>query len=147
MSTGKRIEFGESRDLFQTKFHRLRRGTSLQGQSVACLIVGGAVPPAAEQDAEPFERKGSHGAVMRLAAFALLVIKGSRPHRFSGRQPGPFMKGLAQELRTGPAPMHPFLLTATLSHRRNAGIALERRCRGVAVSLSSKCRDQSGDHG
>src|ERR1700674_2177400 len=125
MSTGKRIKFGKTSDVFQTEFHRVRRSVFLQSQNVACLIIGDAVLPAAEEDAEPFERKGSHGTVVRLVSFALLVIKGPRPSRFSGRQPGPFVKRLAQELRTGPAPVHPFLLAATLGDRRNAGIALE----------------------
>ena len=126
MSSGKPREFGETSDVFQAEFHRLRRSTFLQGQDVACLSVRNAVLPAAKEDAEPFEGKGSNGAMVRLVSSALLVIKRPRPVRFSRRQPGPFMKRLAQELWTGPAPVPPFLLAATLGDRRNAGIALER---------------------
>jgi hypothetical protein len=51
MSTGKAVQFAEAGGVFQADFHRPDDWAFLQRQSVACLIVGDAVLPAAEEDA------------------------------------------------------------------------------------------------
>src|SRR3982751_4648464 len=131
MSTRKGFEFGETSDVFQSNFHRFRLNPFLEGRSIAGLLVGDAVLPAAENDAHPLERKSSYGSVVRLVAFPLLIVKGSRPLRFPGRHPGPFVKGLAQKLRTGPPPVHPFPFATAFRDRSDTGIALDGGGRGV----------------
>src|ERR1700677_909227 len=146
MSTGKPIELGEAGDAFHMNFHRFRGFVFLQGDSVTRLLIGNTVLPATVDDTQPFESESPYGGMVRLVAFTLSLVKLSRPSRLSGRHPRPFMKGLAEELRTGPAPVNPLLLTTAFRNGRDAGVALDRGCRGVPVSLSSEGSNQPWRH-
>src|SRR5713101_3530572 len=84
--------------------------------------------------------------MVRFPFLPLAFVISTRPSRFPRRQPGPFVEGLTQELRTGPAPVNPFLLAAALRHRRDTAIALDLRSCSVTLTLSSEGRDQTRHH-
>src|SRR5260370_26636061 len=61
--------------------------------------------------------------------------------------PGPLVKGLPQELGTGPAEMNPLALAAAPLHRRNATEGLQFAGAVEALPLRAQRRDQSGLQG
>ena len=73
-----------------------------QASQVDLLTVGLAIFPTTVKDAHPLERQSAYGDVMLLASCLLLLVVGFGPLALGNRASRPFMKGLAQKLRTGP---------------------------------------------
>src|SRR5215831_10675015 len=94
------------------------------------------------QDANPFERQGSDRSMTGLALGTLLLVILLGPWRVSDRVERPFMKGLAQERGTGPAPVNPALLSTGGDHRRNPAITLNLVGRLISLALTTERRDQ-----
>lgn len=92
----------------------------MQCIEVGRFIVGTASLPAAIQYAYPFVGQSPHGGLMSTALIPVLAIERTGPEGFVDRLSGPFDEGLAKEGGALPAPMHPALLSATLSHWGNA---------------------------
>lgn len=98
MSTGEAIKLRKAVNFFHTDFHIVGSCAFLQRERVVHFVVRNAILPAAEDDANPFERERPHSGVMGFIPISLLVIERSGPGRFLRRHPGPFMKCLPQEL-------------------------------------------------
>ena len=64
-------------------------------------VVGGAMVPTGKQDADPFESDRAHRGMMAFTPSALGFIVGFSPLAVADGTAGEFVKGLAQELRTG----------------------------------------------
>src|ERR1051326_8420611 len=99
----------------------------MQRLEIDGLIVRCALLPASIEDADPFERQCPDGGLMGLALVALLLIVHLCPEGMPDRLRCPFDERLPEELGTLEAPVHPRLLTAPFSHRRDPGIFLEFR--------------------
>src|ERR1700680_3071171 len=56
-------------------------------------VIGLAVLPAPEKNADPFEGERPHSGLVRLAFGPLFVIIGSRPFRLNNRMQSPLVKG------------------------------------------------------
>ncbi len=67
----------------------------LEGSEVARFVVGDAVDPAAKEDSNPLERKGTNGGVMRRALGPVTVIESTGPERVWNGAGGPLNERLA----------------------------------------------------
>jgi hypothetical protein len=121
-----------------------RCATATKGLEIDGLIVRRALLPAPIEDAEPFERQGPYGGLMGFALVALLLGVNLRPERMPARLRSPFNERLPEELWTLETPVHPGLLAAPFSHRRNAGIFLEFGGGGIACALFAEGDEQRG---
>ena len=74
----------------------------LEGGEVAGFVVGDTVDPAAKQDSNPLERKGTNGGVVRRAPCSVALVEGTRPEGVWDGAGGPFDERLAQESGAGP---------------------------------------------
>ena len=61
---------------------------------MADFIVRKGIPPAAEQNADPFERQGSDSGMMLFASPQLLIVICLGPFRFHDGVGGPFVERL-----------------------------------------------------
>src|ERR1700686_5342950 len=114
-----------------------------QGVEVDALVVPCSGLPAAVEDPYPLERQRPHGGLIRAALRSLLPVIGARPERFVDGLACPFDKGLAQEGRTLPAPVHPALLAAALGDRGDARVLLQFIGALEAVTLLAECSQQA----
>src|SRR6202051_2518900 len=114
-----------------------------QGVEVGGLVVRGSGLPAPVHDPDPLERQGPHGNLVRTTLRALLPVVGAGPERLVDRLARPFHKGLTQELRALPAPVHPALLATALSHWGNAGVLLHFIRPVEAVALLAESSKQA----
>src|SRR6185369_2769323 len=78
-----------------------------------------AIPPTAEEDADPLEGERADGRVVPLAFASLFFVERPRPITASDRATRPLMKGLPDELGTCPSPVNPNALATALRHGRN----------------------------
>src|SRR5690242_2521228 len=158
MSRGSRFRFGKTCNFFPLDFQAPGIGRTLSsvcgnraalfsGTEPGEFIVSTVRFPAAVEDTEPLERQRPKGGVMRLFPISLLLIVLARPGAFLHGMLRPFMKGLADELRTGPTPMHPGLLAAARLYRSNAAVTLQVVGRGKAVALRAQSSQQPRRHG
>src|SRR5689334_2777726 len=115
----------------------------MQGLPIDLFAVGLAIFPATKQNTDPLESQSPQDRVARLAFASLLVVIRFGPSRIRKRVHRPFMKGLPEKLGTGPAPMHPVLLSATGQHRRNPAIGLQFTGAAIAVALRAERGNQS----
>src|SRR5579864_3118890 len=106
-----------------------------QRREISGLVISHTILPAAKHDANPFKGQGPHRSMVFLAALALSLVVGTRPHRLRDRVCRPFVKTLPQEFGTRPAEVHPFLLSATLRYRRNPAILLHLFGTAVTIAL------------
>ena len=74
-----------------------------------------------------------------LAALALSLVVGTRPHRLRDRVSRPFVKTLPQKLRAQIPPVHAALAAALFGDRRDAALALELT--GVRQPLALRARN------
>ena len=88
--------------------------TFFKDVEVKGLIVAGASFPAAEDDADPFEGQGAHGAVMGFTLLALRLVEGFGPLGAMDRLAGELVKGLAEELWAKESAMYPAGFPTTL---------------------------------
>src|SRR5215510_15799714 len=107
------------------------------------FIVRGTILPTAREDADPCEREGSYGRLVRLALGALLLVVDLGPEGMSGGFSRPLHKRLAQKLGTLETPVDPGLLAAAFRHWRNPRIFLEFLGRSVAFSLFTKSHEEA----
>src|ERR1700730_9561910 len=114
-----------------------------KGVEVDALVVPCSGLPAAVEDPYPLERQRPHGGLIRAALRSLLPVIGARPERFVDGLACPFDKGLAQEGRTLPAPVHPALLAAALGDRGDARVLLQFIGALEAVMLLAECSQQA----
>ena len=85
-----------------------------------------AIVPAAKEDPDPFEGHRPDSGVVALAFFALEIVMLASPLAGADRAAGPFVKGLSNELRAGPAPVNPYLVATGLSDGSDAGFQANR---------------------
>ena len=107
----------------------------LKCSQVGSLIVGGSCLPAPEEDANPFERQGTHGRLVILASFDLGVVVRLGPCRPSEGVSGELNKALSRELGAMPSPVDPHLIAAAFHDRGDAveGGYIERRLEPPAI--------------
>ncbi len=106
----------------------------LQRREVLRLVVGAAIDPAAEEDADPFERQGTERGVSRGALGTMKAIELLGPERLGDALGGPLHERLANELGGSKTPVHPVLLAAALGHGRHSSVALEGTGIGEALA-------------
>src|SRR5262249_7590727 len=109
-----------------------------QGREISGFVIRHAILPAAKHDANPFEGQGPDRGMVFLAALALALVIDTRPNRLRDRVSRPFVKALPQKLGTGPAKMHPFLLSAALRYRRNPAVFLYLCRTPITIALRTK---------
>src|SRR6478609_3019256 len=80
---------------------------------------------------------------MVLSAFPLETVVSGGPSAEADRVSGPFVKGLTEKARAGPANVNPFGLAAALGNGCNSGERLQVRGALVAVSLRAEGSQQS----
>src|SRR5207245_8767819 len=123
------------------------RMAPLEGPQVKRFVVGGTGFPAAIENANPLVGQGANGGMVRNAVLPLLLVISRRPERlFSGRI-REFVKGLAQELGTGPAPVHPAHLAARRSDGSDARELLNLFGALIAVAVSAERGGQARAQG
>src|SRR5215510_15548284 len=108
------------------------------------FIVRGTILPTAREDADPCEREGSYGRLVRLALGALLLVVDLGPEGMSGGFSRPLHKRLAQKLGTLETPVDPGLLAAAFRHWRNTRIFLEFGGGGKAFPLFAEGDEEAG---
>ena len=84
----------------------------------------GALLPTPREEADPFACQGASSGLVGFALVALLLGEDACPEGMPDRCSGPLHEGLAHELRTLEAPVHPGLLAAPFGHRCDPGIFL-----------------------
>ena len=114
----------------------------MKGLEIDGLIVRRALLPAPREDADPCECQCPYGGRMGLALVALLLVVHLRPERMPDRLRRPCDERLPEELWTLETPVHPGLLAAPFSHRRNPGLLLEFGGRGRACALLAESDEQ-----
>jgi hypothetical protein len=100
----------------------------LEGLYIALRVVRGTLFPTGKEDADPFESDRAHRGMMAFTPSPLATVMGLSPRAVADGTAGKFVKGLAQELRTGLPRMDAslsFTLFAALrttgtTHRSNA---------------------------
>ena len=93
---------------------------------VSSFVVRGAVTPAHEHDALPFEGQRAHCGGMSFATGDLFFEEEFGPRAVEGRLAGVFKEALMEEVRPGPTAMHPMLVfAALLLHRSDPAILLD----------------------
>ena len=94
----------------------------VEGGSVAGLVIGDAVLPAAPQDADPFEGEAAEDGLVAFAGAFLPEVIGLGPGTLGDGLAGPLDEGLAEELGRVPAPVDPELPAAAFGHRGGGGV-------------------------
>src|SRR5215813_9077566 len=122
------------------------RASLSECRQVFAFVIGDPIFPATEYDANPFESQRSYRCVMVAAPTSLLLVVGPSPRRLRNRMTGPFVETLPQELRTGPAEMHPLPFPAPLRHRRDPTVGLQFGGTAVTISLRAKRSQQPRGH-
>src|SRR2546423_2400304 len=79
---------------------------------IECSVIGLAVFPTAEIDADEFKAQGTHGRVVAFFALSLLVIELFGPAFLSEGMTRVFVKGLTPKFRAAVAHMDDLALTA-----------------------------------
>ena len=87
-------------------------------------IVWRAILPTPREDADPCERQGAHGRLVRLALSALWLGVDLGPEGMSGGCRRPLHARWAQKLRTLETPVAPGLLAAACCHGRHTRLFL-----------------------
>ena len=107
----------------------------LESEEVARFVVGGAVDPAAKEDADPLEGQGADGGVVGGALGAVAVVEGACPEGAPDGLSGPLDEGLAKELGTGPAPVDPVFVATALGETGAMPVSIWR-----AAALGKRSR-------
>ena len=100
--------------------------------------------PAAQEDTNPFERKGPDGSLMGLFLRALLLVVQPCPESMAYGFGGLFDERLSQEGGTLPTPMDPSFVPAAFCDRRDPRILLEFRRGSVAFPLFTERDEEAG---
>src|SRR5438132_4343602 len=101
-----------------------RTFATLKLLNVALFVIESARLPKAKDNADPLEGQAPHGRLMTEASLPLEPVVGVRPATEAAGLVGEFVKGLAEEPRTGEPSPHDLRLAAGLSDRRNAAVLL-----------------------
>jgi hypothetical protein len=102
------------------------------------FVIGNAIFPTTEQDAQAFESQCFHRCVVIAVPISLLLVVGSSPPGLRNRVTGPFVKTLPQKLRTGPAEMYPFPFPTLLPHRCDPAVSLHFVGTAITIPLSQR---------
>src|SRR5580700_972439 len=73
----------------------------LECQQIALRVVRGTLFPTSKEDADPFKSDTAHGGMMAFTPSPQGIVMGFSPRAVADGTAGKFVKGLAQELRTG----------------------------------------------
>src|SRR6185295_1345102 len=112
------------------------------------FLIGSPLVPAAKENALPFVGQGAHrGMMVESFDLALMVVKGSGPFTLLNRMGGVLMKGLTQELGTGPPEVNPLGGTAAHRNRRNPRVGLKLSDAAPAIPPRTKGRQQPRSQG
>src|SRR5262249_22179356 len=106
-------------------------------------VVWRAIDPAAIEDSDPLECEGTDGGGVGGASLSFALVVRSRPEGAWNGFPGPFDKGLTEELRGAKAPVDPRLVPAALGDRGDADAPLDGGRVGESFALLPKGRQQS----
>lgn len=120
---------------------------SLQSHEVARLVVGSSLDPATIEDTDPLEGECAQGGLVAHAASSTSLIERLRPKGTRHGLTDPLDEGLAQEGRTGEAPMDPGFVAAPLRDRSDAGVFLEGSGVGEALAPLAEGDEQSRRQG
>jgi hypothetical protein len=124
-----------------------RRVPLLESLEILGLIVGLPVHPTAVQDTDPLERKSPERGVPGRSLRAMKTVELLRPRRLRDARRRPLHERLADELGRSIAPVHPALLAASLEHRRNTRVPLERsRIREALSDLAEGSQQPSREN-
>src|SRR5574341_1483423 len=94
---------------------------------VGIVAISGAILPAAPDDTQPLESKGSNRRMMAFSSGSEVLVAALGPGTLVNRRAGKFVEALADELRTTPTQVHPMLEPATpCGDRGNARSTLQR---------------------
>ena len=118
------------------------RSAPFERLQIMPLVVGSAGLPAAVDDPDPLEGQRADGGVVALAPALLQIVVGVCPGRVDDGTLCELMEGLAQELRTVPAPMRPAALAAALDYGRDPGIGLHFQGGGMSGSIHTEGAQQ-----
>jgi hypothetical protein len=110
---------------------------------VALWIVGGALFPASEEDADPFEGHCAHRGMMTFAASALGLVTRLGPRAVTDGALTELMEALAQELRAGMPAVDAGLFSTGDAHRANAAQIQQVAGRCKPVTVGAEGRQQS----
>jgi hypothetical protein len=112
------------------------------------FIIGGALLPTPQEEADPCAGPGAHGRLGRLACIALLLLRDLGPEGMPGGCRRPLHARLSPELWTLEAPVAPGLLAAALRHRRHARLFWEGGGGGKACAWFAEGDEAAGrQHG
>src|SRR5690242_11567247 len=100
------------------------RTALLERGHVFCLVIGGFVLPAPEQDAEPLEGQRADDGVVFFALGRVVLDIVARPLAAGHREPGKLVKGLADKLRASPPAVNGLAAAAALGYRGDPRAAL-----------------------
>ena len=114
---------------------------------IELLVVGLAVFPAAEQNANPFESQGPYRGVVLFRFVAVRLVEGFGPFALGDRLAGKLVEGLAREVLTGVADADPVDLAAANVHGGDAAVALHLEGGLVAFPAGAEGGDESGHGG
>ena len=73
----------------------------MEGLQIALRVVRGALFPTSKEDADPFESDRAHRGMVAFTPSPLATVMGLSPRAVADGTASKFVKGLAQELRTG----------------------------------------------
>jgi hypothetical protein len=74
---------------------------TLEGLQIALRVIRGTLFPTSKEDADPFKSDRAQGGMMAFTPSAQGIVMGFSPRAVADGTASKFMKGLAQELRTG----------------------------------------------
>ena len=114
---------------------------------VDLLVVGGAVLPAAPDDALPFEGQGAHGRVMGRTLCPLLQVVSCGPATPEDALLGVFVEALLVEFGAEIAAMNVTRASAALGDRRHAGVALHVARLRITLPLRTHGAQQARSEG
>ncbi len=118
-----------------------------KGGEMAGVVVWSVVFPTAPEDAHPLEAEGAQDGMVAFACVFLTEAMLFGPCAAWHRLTRPLHQGLAQELRCGPAPMHPQPALAIFAHRCDPGLFFLRSRVRVAIGPFAEEREEArGEH-
>jgi hypothetical protein len=121
-----------------------RRAPTTERLQITLFVIGRTVFPTTVKDANPLEGQGAEGGVMFGPLLDLLFIIGAGPRRPTAGVGGELVKALAQELGTGPPPMHPARLATLLRDGGDAGELLHFTGLLIALAVGAEGGQQAG---
>ena len=113
----------------------------LECRQIARFVVGNTINPAAKQDADPFEGKGTDGGVVGRAFGLVALVESAGPEGVGNGAGYPFDEGLTKEFGASPTPVDPVLVAAAFGYWRDACVLLKGSGVCEPVTLLTECSE------